>query len=170
MVKWKILSNQIVLCKVQNFIKTEALAILAQNYCHHWIHHPCNYGLKEDRYSYWQVSNLTGIENHKKLLSLLNSPPSLWVEYEISSEFKHLLFYGLTDDRCQNWQSSKITKNYCHHWIHHPRFVQSTKFHQNWNICCSSSKTVAEKMTGVNIDKRQESQKSEKIWVALLQN
>ena len=43
-----------------------------------------NYGLKDDRYQYWQVSNLTAVENHKKLLLLLNSPPSLCVEYEIS--------------------------------------------------------------------------------------
>ena len=77
-----------------------------------------NYGLKDDRCQYWQVSNLTGVENHKKLLSLLNSPPSLCVEYEISSKLKHLPFfvqnYGLKDDRCQHWQVSRITENYCH--------------------------------------------------------
>ena len=65
--------------------------------------------------------NLTGIENHKKLLSLLNSPPSLCVEYKISSRLKRLPFfvqnfqnYGLTDDRCIYWQVSILTdvKNY----------------------------------------------------------
>ena len=43
-----------------------------------------NYGLRDDRYQYWQVPNLIAVENHKKLLLLLNSPPSLCVEYEIS--------------------------------------------------------------------------------------
>ena len=72
--------------RVSNFIKTEALATLAQNY-----------GLKDDWYQYWQVSNFTGVENHKKLLSLLNSPPWLCAEYEISSKLKHLPFF------IQNW-------------------------------------------------------------------
>ena len=48
-----------------------------------------NYGLIDDRCQYCQVSNLTGIKNHKKLLSLLNSPPSLCVEYKISSKLKY---------------------------------------------------------------------------------
>ena len=72
-----------------------------------------NYGLKYDTWQYWQVSNLTGIENHKKLLPLLNPPSSLCVAYKISSTLKHLpLFvqnfqnYGLTDDRCLHWQVS----------------------------------------------------------------
>ena len=64
---------------------------------------------------------LTGVENHKKLLSLLNSPPSLCVEYKISSTLKHLpLFvqnfqnYGLTDNKFLHWQMSILTgiKNY----------------------------------------------------------
>ena len=65
--------------------------------------------------------NLTGVENHKKLLSLLNSPLSLCVEYEISSKLIHLPFFlqnfqkhGLTDDSCLHWQVSILTgvKNY----------------------------------------------------------
>ena len=111
------------LCRVSNFIKTEALATSVQNY-----------GLKDDRCQYWQVSNLTDVKNHKTLLPLLNSPTSICAEYEISSKLKHLPFFvqncSLTDDRCQYWQPSEITKTYCHHWIHRPRFVQSTKFHQ----------------------------------------
>ena len=31
LVKWKILSNRIVLCKVQNFIKTEAFAVITRD-------------------------------------------------------------------------------------------------------------------------------------------
>ena len=64
------------------------------------------------------MSNLTGFENCKKLLSLLNSPPSLCVEFEISSKLKHLQFfaqnYGLKDERYQHWQVSILTgvKNY----------------------------------------------------------
>ena len=67
------------------------------------------------------MSNLTGVENHKKLLSLLNSPPSPCVKYKISSELKHLPFfvqnfknYGLTDDTCMYWQVWILTgvKNY----------------------------------------------------------
>ena len=64
------------------------------------------------------MSNLTGFENCKKLLSLLNSPPSLCVEFEISSKLKHLQFfvqnYGLKDERYQHWQVSVLTgiKNY----------------------------------------------------------
>ena len=73
----------------------------------------CNYDLKDDRCQYWQVPNLTGLENYKKLLSLLNSPPSLCAEYEISSKLKHFPFfvqnYGLTDDKCQHWQVSTLT-------------------------------------------------------------
>ena len=145
------------LCRVSHFIKTEALATFVQN---------C--GLKDARCQYWQVSNLTGVENQKKLLPLLNPPPSLCVEYEIASKLKHLPFvqnYGLTDgrcqiERCQYWQVSKITKNYCHHWIHRPWFVQCTKFHQNWSIYRSSSKTMAWKMTDANIVRCQESQKT----------
>ena len=74
-----------------------------------------NYGLKDDRCQYRQESNLTGVENHKKQLPLLNSPPSLCVEYEISSK---------------------------------------------WNICRSLSKAMAWKMTGANIGRCQESQKT----------
>ena len=38
---------------------------------------------------------------------------------------------GANIDRNQIWQASRITKNNCRYWIHHPHFVQSTKFHQN---------------------------------------
>ena len=90
------------LCRVSNFIKTEALATFVQNY-----------GLKDDRCLYWHVSNLTGIKNHKKLLPLVNSPPSICVEYKISWKLKHLPFfvqnYGLKDDRFQQWQVSILT-------------------------------------------------------------
>ena len=43
-------------------------------------------------------------------------------------------------NRCQYWQALKITKNYCHYWIHRPWFVQSTKlkhlpfFVQNYGL------------------------------------
>ena len=74
-----------------------------------------NYGLKYDTCQYWQVSNLTGVENYKKLLPLLNPPSSLCAAYKISSTLKHFpLFvqnfqnYGLTDDRCLHWQVSKL--------------------------------------------------------------
>ena len=53
-----------------------------------------NYGLKDDRCQYWKVPNLTSEENHKKQLSLLNSPPSLCVEYEM--KLKHLPFFSKT--------------------------------------------------------------------------
>ena len=43
-------------------------------------------------------------------------------------------------------------KNYCHHWIHHTRFVQSTKCHQNWKICHFWFKTFNWKMAGANIN------------------
>ena len=95
-----------------------------------------NYGLKDDRCQYWQMSNLTGVENHKKLLSLLNSPSSLCVKYEISSKLKHLPFfvqnYGLKDDRCQHWQVSRITENYCHRWIQHLKIAHYAKFREKW--------------------------------------
>ena len=60
---------------------------------------------------------------------------------------------GPNIDRWQYWQTSKITKNYCHRWIHRPRFVQITKFHQNWSICRSSSKTMTWKMTGWQVSR-----------------
>ena len=88
----------------------------------------------------WQVSNLTGIRNHKKLLPLLNSPPSICVEYEISSKLKHLPFSVQNYDRCQNWQVSILTgiKNYKN--LVSPLSVQSTKFGlkddrcQHWQV------------------------------------
>ena len=46
---------------------------------------------------------MTGIEKHKKLLSLLNSPSSLCVEYEISSKLIHLPFF------VQNFQKHVLT-------------------------------------------------------------
>ena len=148
------------LCRVSNYIKTEALATFVQNY-----------DLKDDRCQYWQVSNLISIKNHKKLLSLLNSPPSICVEYEISSKLKHLPFsvqnyglkddrcqnwqvsiltgiknyknlvspllvqstkFGLKDDRCQHWQVSRITENYCHQWIQYLQIVHYAKFRGKW--------------------------------------
>ena len=152
------------LCRVSNFIKTDLLQLLLKTIVSSEFTNLGNYGLKDDRCQYWQVSNLTGIENHKKLLSLLNSPPSLCVECKILSKLEHLPFfvqnYGLTDDRCIYWQISIFTgikknkKNYCHHWIDRPRFVQSMKFHQNWSICYSSSKTMAWKMAGVKNHKK----------------
>ena len=42
-------------CRVSNFIKTEALATLAQNYCYQWIHHRPQLLPKR-----WQVPVLTG--------------------------------------------------------------------------------------------------------------
>ena len=60
----------------------------------------------------------------------------------------------------KRWQvpiptGAKIAKNYCHYWIHWPRFMQSTKFHQNWSLCRSSFKTMTWKMAGANIDRCQ---------------
>ena len=63
----------------------------------------------------------------------------------------------------------RITKNYCHYWIHHPHFVLSMRFHQNWYICHSLFKTSKKTwpnrwqvptLTGVNIDRRQKLQKT----------
>ena len=112
------------LCRVSNFIKTDVCATLAQNYYCHWIYHPWP--------KRWQVPILIGVKFHRrqesqKLLSLLNSPASLCVEYEISLKLKHLLFfiqnYGLKDDRCKHWQVSRITENYCDQWIWHLQIV-----------------------------------------------
>ena len=100
------------LYRVSNFIKTEALATLAQNYCHYWIHHP-PYLLPKR----WQVPTLTGVNIDRR---------------------------------------QKLQKNYCRYWIHRPRFVQSTKFHHNWSICRSSSRTMAWMMTGANIGRCQD--------------
>ena len=95
-----------------------------------------NYGLKDDRCQYWKVPNLTSEENHKKQLSLLNSPPSLCVEYEMKLKLKHLLFfvqnYGLKEDRCQHWQVSKITGNYCRQWIQQLQIVHYAKLPGKW--------------------------------------
>ena len=57
--------------------------------------------------------NLTGVENHKKLLSLLNSPLSLCVEYEISSKLIHLPFF-VPKTWSNRWQVPTLTgvKNY----------------------------------------------------------
>ena len=48
------------LCRVQNFIKIEAFAVLCPKL---WP-------------KIWQVSTLTGVKNHRKLLSSMNSAPS----------------------------------------------------------------------------------------------
>ena len=95
-----------------------------------------NYGLEDHRCQYWEVSNFRGVENHEKLLSLLNSPPSHCVEFEISSKLKHLLFfvqnYGLKDNRYQYWQVSRITENYCHQWIKYLQIVHYAKIFGKW--------------------------------------
>ena len=67
---------------------------------------------------------------------------------------------GASIDRCQIWQAWRIAKSYCHYWIHRSHFVLSTKFHQNWSICRSSSKTMAWQMTGANIDRCYKLQKT----------
>ena len=78
-----------------------------------------NFGLGTDRSQHWQVSILTGIKNYKKFLSPLNSGPSIYVEFQISSKLKlfQLLFKamawkmtGANIDSCEIWQASKITK------------------------------------------------------------
>ena len=73
-----------------------------------------NCGLKVNRYQYWQLSILTGVKNHKKLLLILNSPPSVCAKYKISSKLKDLSFLvqnsGLKDDRYQYRQVPKLQK------------------------------------------------------------
>ena len=74
---------------------------------------------------------------------------------------------GANIDKCQIWQASKIPKNYCHYWIHHPHFVSSTKFHQNWSIFALRPKLPklwpnrwqVHRLTSVNIDRRQKLEK-----------
>ena len=94
----------LMLCWVQNFIKIEAFAVL----------HPKLPKLWPNR---WQVHTLTDVKNYKKLLWPLNSPPSICVEYEISSRLTHLpLFvqsYDLNDDsanigKCQESQKTIV--------------------------------------------------------------
>ena len=85
----------LILCRVQNFIKIEAFAVL-----------------------------------RPKLPKLL---PNRWQVHTLTS---------VNIDRRQ-----KLPKNYCHHWIHRPWFVQSMKILQNWRICHSLSKAMASKMT-----------------------
>ena len=95
------------LCKIQNFIQIGRFAIFGPKLWKKGSQVPIVKFVK-----FWpQVSNLTGVENHKKLLLLLNSPPSTCV-----SKLIHLLFliqnfhnHGLTDDRCLHWQISIFT-------------------------------------------------------------
>ena len=49
-----------------------------------------NFGLKTERCQHWQVSMLTGIKNYKQILSPLNSGPSIYVEFQISSKLNLL--------------------------------------------------------------------------------
>ena len=95
-----------------------------------------NYGLTDDRCQQLQVSILTAVKNYKKILSLLNSPPSLCAENEVLSKLKHLPFfvqnYGLKDDSCQHWQLSWIIENYCSQWIQHLQIVHYAKFRRKW--------------------------------------
>ena len=116
------------LCEVWNFIKTDTFTFLCPKIQKH--------GLTDDSCLHWQVSILTGVKNYKKLLSPLNSPPSICAEYKISSKLKHLLLfiqnYGLKDDTCQHWQVSRITKNYCLQWIQHLQIVHYAKFREKW--------------------------------------
>ena len=108
------------LCRVRNFIKIETFAVPRPK-------------LWPNR---WQVPKLTGIKNYKKLLSSLNSPPSICAENKTSLKLKHLPFfiqnYGLKDDRCQYWQVSRITENYCHQWIQHLQIVHYATFRWKW--------------------------------------
>ena len=103
------------LCRVQNFIKIEAFAVLRPK-------------LWPKR---WQVPTLTGVnidrrQKLQKTIATIEFTPLDYAEYEISSKLKHLPFfvqnYDLKDDRCQHWQVSRITENYCHQWIQHSPF------------------------------------------------
>ena len=85
----------LILCRVQNFIKIEAFAVLRPKLPKLWPNRR-------------QVHTLTSVNIDRR---------------------------------------QKLQKNYCHHWIHGPRFVQSTKFLQNRCICHSSSKAMTSKMT-----------------------
>ena len=80
------------------------------------------------------VQNFIKIEAFAILCSKL---PKLW-----PNRWQVHILTCVNIDRLQ-----KLQKNYCLHWVHHPRFVQRTKFLQNWCICHSSSKAMTSKMT-----------------------
>ena len=119
------------LCGVRNFVKIEVFAVLHPKLWPNRWQVPTLTGVTTDGCQYWQASKIT-----KKLLSPLNSLPSIHAEYEISSKLKHLPFffqnYVLKDDRCQHWQVSRIIENYCHQWIQHLQIVDYAKFRGKW--------------------------------------
>ena len=94
------------LCRVSNFIKTEALVTFAQNY-----------GLKDDRYQYWQKTivtiefttlDLCRVRNFIKIEVFAVLRPKLWLKsWQV----------------CQHWQVPRITENSCHQWIQHLQIV-----------------------------------------------
>ena len=108
--------------------------------------------LSQDLFFRFQVLILCGTHLHLLISKPLNSPPSFCVKYEISSKLEHLPVLvkncGLKVNRYQYWQLSILTGVKNHKKLlltlnHHPQFVQSKKFHQNWKICRFWSKTLA---------------------------
>ena len=105
---------------------------ISKNYCHHWINHTLQNFIKIGRFAVfglklwpkrWQVPISTGVnidrrQESQKNLSPLNSGPSIYVDFQVSSklrrmqlllktivtiEFTTLHNYGLEDHRCQYW-------------------------------------------------------------------
>ena len=110
---------------------------------------------------------MTVVKNHKKLLFPLNSPPSVCLEYKVSSKLKHLPSmvhnFCLKTDRCQHSQVSVLTgnknyKNICHHYIQGLWFMQF-QISSKLKLLQLLFKTMAWKMTGTNIGSYQ-------IWQA----
>ena len=67
---WTNINRAFDLCRVSNFISSfmKLLQLLLKTIVTiEFITLP-NYGLKDDRCQYWQVSNLTGVENQKKAI------------------------------------------------------------------------------------------------------
>ena len=120
------------------------------------------------------MSNLAGrCQNYKKLLSPLNSAPSICAELKVSSKLKHLPFFaqicGLKHDWCQYWQRLKLTSIKNHKKLLSPLNSASSicaeyKIAPNWSSWNSALKIWPRAwqvpiLRSAKFDSRQESQK-----------
>ena len=118
----------LILCRVQNFTKIEAFAVLRPKLPKLWPNR-------------WKVHTLTStnIDRRQKLQKTIVTIEFTALDLcRVQNFFKIDTFATRCPKlwpqrwQCQHWQVSRITKNYRHWWIQHLQIVHYTKFRGKW--------------------------------------